>query len=225
MKKNNSSLLIGILVVVIITAAVTWQAGTLSGRFGGFRGIDEARASMKALPMEIGKWKAEEDRTISDGAVKMLQIQNSYILRTYRHADTQEAVHMTLMVGPSGIITVHTPEVCFGGRDYTKEAARTRVPISVPSLSGDEDIDSAFWRVDFVGRSLDINNRISFYWGVSTGGAWQAVDAPRRHFQNKRFVYKLQAEAYSGAREDSDTVKRFLEDCLPTIHEHLSPCY
>ena len=228
MNKKTAPLLIGTAVVVLVTLAFTLFAASLTGRFWDFPGMDEARASMKALPMEIGKWQAVEGREISDKAIKMLQIQDSYILRTYTHADTGENVHLTLMVGPAGKITVHTPEICFGGRDFEKEAARVRVPISVQTQSEDgeiREIQDAFWRVDFVGRSLDINNRISFYWGVSSGDAWEAVERPRLHYRTKRFVYKLQAEAYSGAGDDNDTVKRFLEDCLPTIHEHLSQCY
>jgi len=130
---------------------------------------------------------------------------------------------MTLMVGPTGRVTVHTPEVCFGGRDYERESARVRIPFGVQLASG-EVIEDAFWRVDFVGRTLDVNNRISFYWAISTGGPWEARENPRWEFRTYRFVYKLQVEAFSGSGEEGDTVRRFLEDALPTIHEHLIPC-
>ena len=209
----------------MITVAITIYAGTFTGRWGTFRGMDEARASVKSLPMEIGKWKAEEERQIGDGAVAMLRIQDSYIFRSYRNTDTQDVVHMTFMVGPAGRITVHTPDICFGGRDYEKEMERTRVPIEVQAFSGEGDVKDEFWRTNFVGRSLDVNNRISFYYAISTGGAWRAEANPRWSFRTFRYVYKIQVEAYSGIGEDDDTVKRFLEDCLPTIHEHLRSCY
>ena len=212
----------GIVIIAAITVAITYYSADLTGRWGAFLGFPEAQASLKKLPMVIGDWKAEEERKISDQAVALLQIQDSYLLRTYTNAITGDVVHLTLMVGPSGKVTVHNPEICFGGRDYKMEAERARVPVSVQLSSGDE-IEDTFWRVDFVGQSLDVNNRISFYWGVSTGGPWDAVEQPRFHFRSYRFVYKLQAEAFSGTSEDNDTVKRFLQDCLPTIHEHLSP--
>jgi hypothetical protein len=127
------------------------------------------------------------------------------------------------MVGPTGKITVHTPEVCFGGRNFEKEATRTSVPINVQLASG-EDIADSFWRVNFIGQSLNINNRISFYYGFSTGGAWTATENPRSTYQRYRYVYKLQAQAYSGTGDERDIVKQFLEECLPVIHEHLRPC-
>ena len=223
MNKGTTPLLIGITVIVVITVAASYYSGSMTGRWGDFRGIAEARVTLKDLPMEIGHWKAEAERDLGDTAVNMLRIADSYVFRFYKNDLTQETVRLTLMVGPTGRITTHTPEICFGGRDYEKESSRARVPVSV-QLSSGEEIEDMFWRLDFVGRSLDVNNRISFYWAVSTGGAWNAVENPRGHFQTYRYVYKLQAEAYSGTGEESDTVRRFLEDCLPTIHEHLRPC-
>lgn len=225
MKRSTAPLLIGTVVIAVITVAITLYAGSRTGRWGAFRGMDEARASIKALPKEIGKWKAEEERRIGDQAVAMLNIQDSYISRPYVNTDTRETVHLTLMVGPSGRITVHTPDICFGGRDYEKESARTRVPITVQTLSGDGEKKDEFWRVNFSGRSLDVNNRISFYYATSAGNNWQAVANPRWEFRAFRYVYKIQAEAYSGVGEDDDAVKRFLEECLPTIHKHLTQCY
>jgi len=222
--KRTAPFLIGIVVIAVITVAVTVYSGSLTGRWGTFMGLDEARTAIKALPMEIGHWRADGERELGDLATTMLQIRDSYIFRTYRNSVTQEVVYLTLMVGPTGRVSVHTPDICFGGRDYEKESARDSVPINVQLLSGEKEIVDTFWRINFVGRSLDVNNRISFYYAISTGGAWNAVENPRRTFQTYRYVYKLQAEAYSGSGEEEDTVKRFLEDCLPTIHEHLRPC-
>jgi len=231
--KKTLSLFTGIAVIVILTAAVTAYSGSLLGRWGKFKGMDEARVEMKSLPMEIGQWEAGAwqernwvpgvERELDDLSITMLQIQNSYIFRTYKNTVTQEEVHLTLMVGPTGRITVHTPDICFGGRDYEKESTRNRVPITVQLESGKE-IDDTFWRIDFVGRSLDMNNRISFFYAVSTGDAWSAAEQPRWNFRTFRYVYKLQVQAYSGSEEEGGIVQKFLEDCLPTIHEHLQQC-
>ena len=225
--KKTAPLLIGILVIAAFTAVVTLYAGSMTGRWGVFMGLPEARAAMKNLPLEIpgaiGTWVADGERELDDTSIGMLQIQNSYIFRTYRNTVTQEFVHLSLMAGPTGRVTVHTPEICFGGRDYEKETSRTRVPFNVRLATG-EEIEDTFWRVDFVARTLETNNRVSFYWAISTGGPWEARAHPRQDFRTFRFVYKLQVEAFSGPSEEGDTVRRFLEDALPTIHEHLRPC-
>jgi len=230
MNKRTTLLLIGVVVIAAITVAVTVYSASLSGRWGAFKGLEEARAVLRSLPLEIpipgtgGAWIAEGDRDLGNIAESMLQIQNSYIFRVYRNSLTQETVFLTLMVGPTGRVTVHTPDICFGGRDFEKEAERSRVEIEVELHSGDKVVDT-FWRINFVGRSLDVDNRISFYYAVSTGSAWSAIEAPRWTFRTYRYVYRIQAEAFSGSSEDGDAVRRFLTDCLPTIHEHMHQCH
>ena len=228
MKRSTAPIFTGIIVVAVFTAGIALYAGLLTGHLWQFQGLSEAAEALRALPMRIqipgeeGYWEAEKDRELSDDSVAMLRIQNAYVLRTYRNSITQEFVNFTVMVGPAGKITVHTPEVCFGGKNYEKEATRTSVPFDVV-LEDKEQVDT-FWRTNFIGRSLDTNNRVSFYYAVSTGDVWQAVEHPRSHFQRYRYVYRIQVEAYSGAEDERDVVKSFLDDCLPVIHEHLRPC-
>jgi hypothetical protein len=222
MNKKIIPIFTGIAIISVVTVAITLSAGSFSGRWGTFSGLDDARAALKALPMEIGDWQAEKEEELDKTSITMLRIQDSYVLRTYRNSATQAIVHLTFMVGPTGKITVHTPEVCFGGKDYEKDAARSSVQFDVQRET-DEVVDS-FWRISFTGRSLDTNNRISFYYAVSPGDTWTAVEAARATYQAYRYVYKLQAEAFSGAGEEGDNVRQFLEDCLPTIHKHMRPC-
>ena len=225
MKAKTVPFFTGIVLITVITVVIAWFSGVLSGRWETlFHGLNEARTALKALPLQIGDWRAEQEGELDESSINMLRIRDSYIFRSYRNTVTQAIVHITLMVGPAGKITVHTPEVCFGGKDYEKESLRTSVPIDVPLLSGDREVVDTFWRITFIGRSLDSNNRISFYYAVSTGDVWNAVETPRSTFQTYRYVYKMQAEAFSSPGEEGDNVRLFLNDCLPTIHEHLRPC-
>ena len=221
MKRKKTELYLGIIVIVAFTVGITVYSGTLWGRWGTFQGLDEARETLKSLPMTIGNWEAESEGELDSVSVAMLRIQDSYIFRTYKHRETQAFVRMTLMVGPTGKITVHTPKVCFGGKDYEMESDNTRVEFAV--LSGDNDISDTFWRIIFAGRSLDVSSRIAFYWAVSPGDTWSAVENPRITFQRYRYVYKIQVEAFAGAGDDGDNVKKFLTECLPVIHEHMIP--
>ena len=224
MKNINLSFIVGITVIVLITVGVTLYTGADWGRWGSLRGLDEARALLKNLPMQIGDWVAEKEGELDSTSITMLRIQDSYVFRSYKNTDTQAFVRVTFMVGPAGRITVHSPEVCFGGKDYKMESARERVEFNVLPLSSDKETIDTFWKVNYVGQSLDTNNLISFYYAVSPGDAWKAVEHPRLTFQKYRYVYKLQAEAFSGTEEAEDTVKKFLSECLPTFHEYLRPC-
>jgi len=222
MNAKTISLFTGIVIVVVITVAVTGYSGSLTGRWGAFQGLVEASETLRRLPLEIGDWKADKEGELDQTSINMLRIRDAYIYRSYKNVVTQEVVYLTMMVGPTGKVTVHTPEVCFGGKAYEKDAARTSIPINVVLPSGDEIADS-FWKINFTGRSLDVSNHVSFYYAVSTGSVWEAVENPRVTFQTYRYVYKLQAEAFSGATDKEDTVKKFLTDCLPTIHGFMLP--
>lgn len=225
MQKKTTPFVVGLVVIIVITITLTVVAGHLTARWWGFPGQKEASTRLLQLPAQMGNWVAGTEGTLDDESISSLRIQNSYIVRQYKHAVTQEVVHLTLMVGPSGKITAHTPEVCFGGRDFVKEATRVPVPFDVQLTSG-EDVADVFWRVNFLGQSiLDVGKRISFYYAISVGDTWQAVENPRTSFQAYRYVYKLQAQAQVGAGTGEDAVKKFLADCLPTIHEYLRQCY
>ena len=226
MKKNTTQLIIGIAIVSVLTVAVTAASGVLFQRwehFGAVEGMDEIRSVLRELPMEINGWVAEEERELDQTSINILKIQNSYVHRIYRNVRTDATVHLTLMVGPTGRITVHTPLVCFGGRNFAREGNPARVEIDVELASGEEIVDT-FWNVSFVNQSVGANNRISFYYGVSPGDFWHAEVNPRVFFQRYRFVYRIQAEAFTAAGDEVDTVRQFLEDILPTIHEYMRPC-
>jgi hypothetical protein len=221
----KSKFILGIVVVIVLTSGITYYSGNLTGRWGAFRGQEEAISNLKKLPLEIGDWVADKEETLDNGSIAMLQIQNSYIFRSYRNTVTQSVVHLTIMVGRTGRVTVHTPDICFGGKDYIKEDTRSAVPFDVELQDVGKRLADKFWRVDFVGKSLDTNNRISFYYGIFVGDVWTAVENPRVAFQKFRYAYKLQAQAFTaGAGADTDIVKDFLSECLPVIHKHLRPC-
>lgn len=219
--KKTSQFAVGIIVAVVILVGVTAYSGMTSGRWGAFRGQEEAQKALKELPMEIGDWVADKEETLSRQDVLMLQIQNGYIVRRYVNAKTRATVNLMIMVGPTGRVVVHTPEVCFGGKNFEKEDSRTMVPITVPKSDGSGEWNNEFWRVNFINKSIQ-GGTISFYYGVSVGSEWNASDNPRLAFQYYRYAYRMQVEAFVDG--ETDNARVFLEECLPVIHDHLKPC-
>lgn len=203
--------------------AVTLYCGTLTGRWSSFRGLDESKEALQTLPWTIGDWVADPEHAgkLAKDDVTMLQIENAYIVRRYKHSKTLTEVNLILMVGPTGRVVVHTPEICFGGRDYEKEEAKAVVAFPAGTYSESGAADDTFWKLNFVNKSVR-GGTISFYYGVSVGDVWAALENPRSDFQRYRYAYKLQAEA--AVDGENDNVKQFLEDCLPTIHGCMRPC-
>ncbi|MDR3196883.1 MAG: EpsI family protein [Planctomycetaceae bacterium] len=219
---KSSQLIIGIVLIIVITFCMTIYSGVQTGRWSLFKGLAEARQLLKELPKEINDWViVGEDQLLDLATITELQIQDGYVARSYRHTKTQAVVHMVLMVGPTGHVVVHTPEICFGGRDYKKEENRVSVKIPVVLQDSPDESEDSFWKVDFVNRGLR-RDKISFYYSVSLGQFWIATENPRSAFQFYRYVYKIQVQSLADG--ETDNVKNFLQDCLPAIHEFLRPC-
>jgi hypothetical protein len=220
---KSTQLIIGIVFVVIVTICMAFYSGMQTGRWTLFKGLAEARTLLKELPKEIGDWEiVGEDQQLDTETITILQIQDGYLARSYRNIKTQAVIHLVLMVGPTGRIVVHTPEICFGGKDYQKEENRASVKIPVILQDSPDESEDTFWKVDFVNRGLK-RDKISFYYSVSRGQFWVATENPRSAFQYYRYVYKIQIQSLVNGEEDN--VKTFLQDCLPTIHEFLRPCH
>lgn len=219
---KSSPLIVGIVLISSVILGVSYYCGAQTGRWGAFSGLPESQELLKKLPMQIGDWVAEKDFEMDKASVTELQIENGYINRAYKNTKTQATVYLTIIVGPTGRVTVHTPEICFGGRDYVKSNERLSVTFpAVPQENGTKMMDDAFWQVAFVNNAIGglESGKIVFYYGISIGKEWIAAKNPRYELRRFRYAYKLQAQA----RMDSevDNVKEFLQDCSSVIHQYL----
>ena len=215
------SFFIGIVTVVFLTLGITVYCGVRTQRFVTARGLDEARALLKELPMTIGDWVAEQEGTLDSDATYQLDIENGYVSRRYKNIKTRSEVNFVVMIGPAGRVVVHTPEFCFGGKNFEKEggAATVSLPIAAPVEKG--PIEETFWKISFINRALR-GERISFYYSVSSGGPWTAADNPRSEFSRFLYVYKIQVEAIIGLG-GADPAYAFLTDTLPAIRQYMKP--
>jgi hypothetical protein len=220
--KNPVQLYAGMVIVVAILLAITVYVGVKTARWSNFSGLDEARKKLKELPLTIGDWTAAAEEKLAEKDVNDLQIQDGYISRLYKNSKTRSEVYMTMMVGKTGIIVVHSPEICFGGRDYKKdEKGRLSIPFSILDFAGKANDENSLWKVKFINNSAR-GGTIAFYYGVNIGNGWVADENPRVKFSGFRYAYKIQVQAAEDGQDD--TAKAFLADCLPTIREYVLPC-
>lgn len=218
---KHTSLLAGVALIVFITLALAVYCGISTGEWMDIKGLPEARLKLLDLPKTIGPWETVYESTLDKESTAMLQVQGGNIVRRYQNQQTMAEVNLIMMVGPTGKVTAHTPEICFGGRDYTISGERKLVSIDTPAGDGIDKTEDSFWRIDFVNNAVR-GETISFYYSINIGNSWIATEDPRTEFRDKKFAYKIQAEAY--AVDKNDVVNIFLQDCLPTIRQHIMPC-
>ncbi|MDR3111311.1 MAG: EpsI family protein [Planctomycetaceae bacterium] len=229
-KATTFQIWLGFGIITFLTLAITVVAGNYQDRWSQNKDRAEAGKRIKELPGRIGDWVLGEDKDMSQNDEEALQVAGNYIVRRYRNVSTNDEVLLMLMVGPPGRLTVHTPEVCFGGRDYVAQEKHEMVTFNT---SGTETSD-ALWRIKFVNQSTRGGAPIVFYYGLNIGTGWQAVDNPRTAFQWYRNIYKIQLQSYyresarstasaaGGGEEASDPCKAFLEDAFPEIEKYLT---
>lgn len=223
MNTSISFLIAGILLIGI-TLAAEWQFGSLADVSARDAQMQQTADKLAALPKSFGPWELVREDPFSDDVVAILEC-SGHVNRLYKNRDTGELVTVSLIVGPSGPMTAHRPEVCFSSRDYTPEGITT-----------DETIESGgatheFRQARFVSTRLDAQH-IACYYGWTHDGTWTAPDAARFVLGSEPYLVKLQftthvspesAESAQAVTNVEPTGERFLRDLLPVLNEELFP--
>jgi len=203
--------LLGFAAIAALTLCGGVIHGRLSGRWGPPLAMIAAGEKLAQLPAQFGPWKLAASHEFSEITKTELEC-TGYVDRTYVNQNTGERVDVMLVVGPTGAISVHTPEVCVGGRDYTIAGERRQVTVETPDAASHR-----FWSVAFRSRGLEASTlRICYGW--TAGGPWMAPENPRFYFVGKQYLYKVQVSAQGplqAASTQRDAGQQFLRDFIP----------
>jgi len=192
--------------------------GQASGRWGTTPAIATAEQLLgRRLPERTGNWRLRKEQELESQVLKMMSC-NAYIARVYEHDQTGALVTVTVLVGPAGPISVHTPEICYSSRDYVVGRNRVKVPVD-----DDAGRHHEFWDVSLKARDSESSvQRVLYAW--STGEAWNATAHPRFAFAGAPYLYKLQLAARSpvaAKRDDFDPCQDFLRSFLAQCQTRL----
>jgi len=141
-----------------------------------------------------------------------------YFVRNYQNQATGDLVSVTLLLGPPGPISVHTPEICFPSKNYQVLGKREQV-----AISGADGEDDQFWALSYKANNLR-GDTLRVYYAWSTGGRWSASGDPRFKFAGQPYLYKIQLSSPlpPGADlESDDPCRKFLQDFLPAARKYM----
>jgi len=141
-----------------------------------------AAARLAELPMTIDEWQGET-LPVEDGPRGTV----GCLVRRYRNQVNGAVVSVLLVCGRPGPVSVHTPDVCYGGAGYDLTAPATHY--TMPSGSTAEPAE--FWVADLQEVGAAVPARLRIYWGWSAPGPWTAPDNPRLVFARFPVLYKL----------------------------------
>ena len=200
--------------MIAIGLAVTIATGVVCGHFsqrwGPVPDLLAAGDQLKAMPKQIGSWQLVEDNAMDESIVRMLAC-SGYVNRKYVDRKSGEDVTVSIVVGPSGPISVHTPEICYSSRDFTPERDPQRV-----ELTDAENRQHTLWSSKFRSNGA-VGGNLLVYYAWLPDDIWTAADSPRFAFAGRPMLFKLQVAASippGEPNESRDPVRRFLQDLL-----------
>jgi exosortase len=169
-------------------------------------------ARFESIPMVIGDWNGTafelpaEDRAMA-GAVACLG-------RRYSSPSRGVSVSVFLFSGLPGIISAHTPDVCYPGAGYTLDSS------SVFERRDGQDKHRAQFRTALATRGGTNPSVLRIFWGWHASEGWLAPDEPRWEFADARALCKLYVvRETAGAVVDpgADPCNDFLRVFLPEL--------
>lgn len=208
----NTSRLLG----VLIATAVVVGAGYYKEGLQGIRvDTEAARDQLVATPASVGDWQLKEEQDLDASVVELLNCKG-YINRVYVHQQTGAQIHVAVLAGPAGPISVHTPDVCYSSREFRSEGFQKHLEIA-------GDVSQVFWRMGFRRNDLEAQ-QLQVVYGWWDGHGWSAPESSRFAFARAPILYKLQLAHVIPNHlsiDDLTVVSDFLREFLPVLNTHL----
>lgn len=207
---------------IVLIAGLTIFSGVLHGRmsnrFGPSPETLAAAGKLAEIPQQFGDWRMQSSEELDKASRDELQ-PAGYFVRTYENRQTGDVVAVTLLLGRPGPISVHTPEVCYGSRNYETRSERKQVAIRNSAGAADE-----FWALDY--KVNDVRgDLLRVYYAWSAGDRWTAPKDARFWSVGMPHLYKIQLSGLlppgTTDLKSEDPCRKFLQDFVPAAKKCL----
>lgn len=181
--------------------------------------LNTAVRRLEQIPSDIGNWSSRDEQ-LSEREQEVAGI-SGYVRRQYDNARIGYTVHLTVLCGPSGPMSVHPPTACFEGVGYQLISGPTRTVVE----NEDDAYRHEFNRSAFREGDTSVPEIIRVFWGWGTTGEWRAPASPRFDFRGEPYLYKIyvtDSRIESDDARDLPQIETFLADALPVITSALS---
>jgi Protein of unknown function (DUF3485) len=217
---------------LVVFGVLVLAAGALHGSFTGrwhtSAELENAVARLDSVPLQIGAWKCDERQMLDEADLRRGGIKGHFSGR-YKNKLTGEAVSLLIVCGRPGPISVHTPDVCYGGAGYRAVEAQKQKDLS---FKGGGSL--SVWAIPFKAPAALSSSNIEVSWVWNGGDGWKAPTNPRWTFASYPALYKLYvvrdlpalaSEKKKDAKEkkENDASKSFLQTFLPELETVLAP--
>jgi len=215
--KTARKLLFAIGLVTSLAIVSGLVHGAMSNRWGVQPDELAAGNLLEKTPSQVGAWQTKLTYELEERTVRMLQCSGD-VNRLYVNPISGEQVNVAVLLGRTGPIGSHTPEICYSSVDYTQQGDRRMVSFEI------DDKTHTFWQVLFKRNSVD-GELLSVFYAWSSGDEWKAADEPRWQFADRPFLYKIQLASTlppSATADELQPCSEFLTDFIPVVGQYLT---
>lgn len=232
---TRSKLILGVTLIALATVATGVVTGTLGNRWQRPQDLDAIATSLKKITAtpQIGPWRLKETSRLSPEIAKLLHTSGDLSCK-YINEQTGDAVDLVVLVGETGPLSTHSPEVCYSSREY-----------QVVSEPESQTIESAAGPAEFLSMTLSSEGldgsllRVWYAW--HNGAQWLAPRNARIALRAEPFLFKIQIATYltgledgrqpgarptdeksSAAVKQAEVCRTFLVDIMPVLNSALA---
>jgi len=187
--------------------------GLRNDRWGAAPDLQGAADRLECVAPRLGEWESFP-KPMSERQLKAAGVVG-HLSRRFVHKPTGAEVHVLVIVGHSGPIAVHPPEVCYAGAGYRQQG--DKVKHTVKGTRSAELWAATFVKQDATSESLRV------FWAWGSGEDWSAADNPRLTFAGFPYLYKLYVVRPT-ARPDDPAEVQPASDLIELLVPELQRC-
>jgi hypothetical protein len=203
---------LSVVVALVVLLLSRWVEGRWTDH-GAEAALHQAVADLGRLPLSIGPWQGQ-DQELDPSDIARARLAGS-LWRRYHHAATGQVVSVVLVCGRPGPVSVHTPDVCYGGAGYEAVSTPVRTSVSIPQGPTYE-----FWSGQFSRAGAAVPENLLICWAWNAAGTWEAPEYPRLHYARFPALYKLYVISQTApgeASSEENPCREFLRQLLPEL--------
>lgn len=191
--------------VLILTSGVIY--GLQTNRWSTAPDIQAAAGLLDDVPAKIGDWEGR-DIPISERQLKIAGA-DGYVYREYLNRINGRKVHLMLLCGAPGPISLHPPQVCFASAGWDPQVVKTG---KVQSQQGNDL--GQFQIGTFTRKGTTVSQQMLTYWAWNASREWECPERPRFKFAGSPHLFKIYVSTSSPVSNvDNELDKQQAEAC------------
>ncbi len=200
--------------VLIVSGVVQ---GFRTNRWGTSQDLQAAGDRLASVPAVIGDWESTPE-SIDPRQLEVAEV-TAHLARRYVNRRTGDEVHVLILCGRPGPVSLHPPTLCYQGAGYA--VTKTPEPFTVENSAGPIGMLQTVHMV----KDGPSPEPLRVFWAWSAGGPFSVPDNPRMTFLRAGFLYKLYVVRRLNRIDEplqDDPAASFVRELLPTLRTNLS---